>query len=133
MDGVLGGSKGAFLRRFDTRIGNCVYNKEIASTFTKTRWLEIKRCYKLCNNLTAKKKGDANYEPAYKFNYIWDVICHNTNTISLFAESDLCFNETSYAFNGWGEAGTGLIGLVLGKPNITRGGQLCLLSDVHRI
>jgi len=133
MDGVLGGSKGAFLRRFDTRKGNCMFSEEMSSTFTKTRWLEIKRCYKLCNNLTAIKKGNPNYEPAYKFNYIWDVICHNTNSLTLFAETDQCFDETSYAFNGWGEAGTGLIGLVMGKPNITRGGQLCLLSDVHRI
>ena len=93
----------------------------------------MKRCYKSCNNLTSKKGGDPNYEPAYRFNYILDVICHNTNALTLFAESDQCFDETSYTFNGWGEAGTRLIGLVLGKPNITRGGQLCLMSDVHQI
>ena len=133
MDGVLGGSRGGFLRRFDTRKGNCMFNVNIASAFTRTRWLEMKRCYKLCNNLTAKKKGQPDYEPAYKYDYIWDVICHNTNAITLFAESDLCYDETSFAFNGWGEALTGLIGLVMGKPNITRGGQTCLLSDVHRI
>lgn len=133
MDGVLGGSKGAFLRRFDTRKGNQMYSEQITSSFTKSRWLELKRCYKLCNNLTAKKKGTPDYEPAYKFDYIFDVICHNTNAMTLFAELDLCMDETSYAFNGWGEAGTGLIGLVMGKPNITRGGQACLISDVHRV
>ena len=133
MDGVLGGSKGAFLRRFDTRKGNQMYSKEIAGCFTKSHWLELKRCYKLCNNLTAKKKGTPEHEPAYKHDYIWDVICHNTNAITLFAELDLCLDETSFAFNGWGEAGTGLFGLVMGKPNITRGGQSCLLSDAHRI
>ena len=110
-----------------------MFSREIASTFTKTRWLEMKRCYKLCNNLTSKKKGDPDCEPAYKFNCIWDVICHNANALTLFAESDQCFDETSHAFDGWGEAGTGLIGLVLGKPNITCGGQLCLVSDVHQI
>jgi len=36
MDGMLGGSKGAFLRCFDTRKGNCMFSREIASTFTKT-------------------------------------------------------------------------------------------------
>ena len=53
--------------------------------------------------------------------------------MTLFAELDQCIDETSYAFNGWGEAGTGLIGLVMGKPNTTRGGQSCLTSDVHRV
>jgi len=133
MDGVLGGSKGAFLRRFDTRKGNQMFSLDIAKAFTKSRWLEMKRCYKLCNNKIAIKKGDPNYEPAYKFDYIWDVICHNVNALALVAKTDLCYDETSCAFNGWGEANTGLVGLVLGKPNITRGGQLCLLSDVHRI
>ena len=133
MDGALGGSRGSFLRRFDTRKGNIMYCPLIASTFTKTRWLEMKRCYKLCNNLTAKKKGQPDYEPAYKFDYIWEVIAHNANAFSLFAECDLCYDETSYAFNVWGEKGTGLIGLVMGKPGITRGGKTCLLSDVHRI
>jgi len=64
MDGVLGGSKGAFLRRFDTRKGNQMFSNDIAKTFTKSCWLEMKRCYKLCNNKTAIKKGHPNYEPA---------------------------------------------------------------------
>jgi len=133
MDGVLGDSKGAFLTRFDMRKGNMMFSKDIADCFTKSRWLELKRCYKLCNNLLAKKKGSPQHEPAYKFDYIFDVICHNTNAITLFTELDMCHDETSHTFNGWGEAGTGSIGLVLGKPGITRGGQPCLLSDAHQI
>jgi len=93
----------------------------------------LKQCHKLCNNLTAKKKGTPDYEPAHKCDFIWDVICHNTNVITLFAELDLCVDETSFAFNGWGKAGISLFGLVMGKPNVTHGGQSCLTSDVHQI
>jgi len=133
MDGVLGGSHGSFLSRFDNRVGNEAFHKGIASTFTKSRWLEIKRTYKLCNNLLAKKKTDKDYDPAYKYDYIFDVIIHNVNALSLFAAKDLCLDETTFAFNGWGETGTGLFGLVMGKPGVTRGAQSVLVCDVDRI
>ncbi|KAL3936788.1 MAG: hypothetical protein SGARI_002405 [Bacillariaceae sp.] len=133
MDGVLGGSKGAFLRRFDSRPGNTSYNATIAEAFTKSRWLEIKRVIKLCNNLTAKKRGQDGYNPAYKYDFIYDVICHNVNALTLIAGLDLCGDETTFAFNGWGETGTGLFVLVTGKPGVTRGGQMVIIIDVDRI
>jgi len=72
----------------------------MAGTFTESRWLELERCHKLCNNLTTKKKGTAEHEPAYKFDCIFDVVCHNANAMTLFAEPDQCMDETSHAFNG---------------------------------
>ncbi len=134
MDGVLGGSNGAILRRFDERGGNNKsYDCHIASAFTKTRWLEVKRVTKLCNNLTAKKRGEDGYDPAYKFDYIYDTIVHNVNALTLNVGLDLCADETSYGFNGWGETGSGILGLILNKPGITRGGQIVMVSDVDRI
>lgn len=51
MDGVLGQSKGAMLQRFDcSRDDNTSYSPYIAESMTKTRWLEIKRLYKLNKN-----------------------------------------------------------------------------------
>ena len=63
MDGALGGSRGAILRRFDdSREDNLSYNKFIASAFTKTRFLEVKRVIKLCDNSTAPKRGQPGYD-----------------------------------------------------------------------
>jgi hypothetical protein len=51
VDGVLGGSHGAILRCFDdSRHDNLCFNKHIASAFTKTWFLEVKRVIKLCDN-----------------------------------------------------------------------------------
>jgi len=56
-DGVLGGSHGAMLRRFDrSRPDKSCFNKHISDCMTPTRWLEIKRSIKLNNNLTAFKR-----------------------------------------------------------------------------
>jgi len=50
LDAVLGGTHGAILKQFDK--STKLYDVDIASAFTKSRWLEIKRVHKLCNNLT---------------------------------------------------------------------------------
>lgn len=133
MDGVLGGSQGAILRRFDTRPGNSQYHELMAKTFTKSRWLELKRVYKLCNNLTAMKRGTDGYNPAYKYDFLFETLIHNVNAITLDAGLDLCGDETTFGFNGWGEAGTGLLGLIMNKPGITRGGQVVMVVDADRI
>lgn len=133
MDGVLGGSKGGILRRFDTREGNTLYNELMAKTFTKSRWLELKRVYKMCNNLTSKKRGEDGYNPAYKYDYLFKTLVHNVNAMTLQAGLDLAGDETTFGFNGWGESGTGLLGLIMNKPGITRGGQIVVAVDVDRI
>ena len=55
-DGVLGGTQGALHRRWD-RLGPC-YSAEIARVMTLTRFGEIKRSIKLCNNDQCPKKGE---------------------------------------------------------------------------
>jgi len=64
VDGALGGTHGSFLSHFQKREGNELHHEGISMTFTKERWLEIKRTCKLCNNLLAKKKGEEGYDPA---------------------------------------------------------------------
>lgn len=54
-DGVLGGSQGAIHRRWDK--GSVCYDTDIASAMTYTRFCEIKRNKKLCNNDQAPKRG----------------------------------------------------------------------------
>ena len=129
LDGALGGSHGAILRRFDTRPGNKMFDKDIAKAFTKTRWLQIKRCMKLQNNLTSKKRGEEGYDPAYKCDLVFKCLVNNVNAVTKRACLDACGDETTFAHNGYGEAGSDLVKLVKGKPGVTRGMQTVLLMD----
>jgi hypothetical protein len=131
-DGVRGGSNGAIFRRFAKSKYNTAYDPLICKAMTKTRWLEIKRVYKLCNNLTAPKKGAPGYDPAYKYKMIWDVLIHNTNAITGHGGLDLCGDETSWPHQGFAEAGSGIIQSLVGKP-VSKGGQTVIVSDVDRI
>lgn len=133
MDGVRGGSDGAMLRRFDSTEGNTAYDKYIAEAFTKTRWLELKRVYKLNSNSAAKKKGEPGYDPAYKFDMIYDVIVSNVNSITDLACLDLTGDETTYAHMGYGEPFSGLVCRIMGKPGVTRGGQIVIVLDSDRL
>lgn len=133
MDGVRGGSQGAMLRRFDPREDNTAYDKYVAKAMTKTRWLEIKRCIKLCNNKEAPKKAEANYNPAYKYDMIFDTIISNVNALTHRACLDLGGDETSIAHGGYGEKGTGILSRVLNKPGLTKGMQIVLVSDIDWI
>ena len=47
-DGVCGGMDGAIYRRW--KANDEAYDSEIAGAITHTRWLQIKRIYKLCDN-----------------------------------------------------------------------------------
>jgi hypothetical protein len=91
------------------------------------------RAYKLCNNYTAPKQKDADYNPAYKFDKVYNTQIFNINWLSEKARDDLCGDESTYGFGGYGEAGTRLILLIVGKPGISKGGQIVPLSDVDRL
>jgi hypothetical protein len=97
------------------------------------RFLQIKRVIKLCNNDISPKKGQDGYNPAYKYDLIYKTIIHNVNAITALAELDQTGDETTWGHGGFGEAGTGIIGRVGDKPGKTKGGQIVLCSDVHRI
>ena len=60
-DGVKGGSCGAIYRRWiPDGSDSC---EKVIESINFSRWLEIKRCLKLNNNLIAKKKGEEGYDP----------------------------------------------------------------------
>jgi len=131
LDGVPGGTHGAIIKRFDKSAKLC--DVDIASAFAKSRWLETKRVHKLGNNLVAEKKGTPLCNPACKCDHVCSVIVNNINNLTLLAGSDLCLDETTFAFNGWGEAGSGSLSIIVGKPGVTRGGQIGIIIDVDRI
>jgi len=133
-DGVLGGSNGAMLRRWDkSRPDNSSFNKAIYETMSSTRWLELKHAMKLNNNMTATRPGDPNHNPTQKYNYIWDVLCHNTNVLTKDACLDLCGDETSWMFAGWAEKESVIIKRELEKPRGSKGGRTVIVTDVDRV
>ena len=76
-DGVRGGSDGALYRR--QMSSGSDYDKTICSSHTHCRWLQIKRVKKLCNNDTCPKRGEFDYDPTFKYDYVYKCIFHNVN------------------------------------------------------
>lgn len=129
-DGVLGGSNGALYRRWNKNIA-CCYSKDIATSMTLTRYGEIKRNLKLCNNDTAPKRSQQGYNPGYKYDLIYKAIVHNTNAITLKADETQVIDETTWGHSGYGESKTGITGRLRNKK-VSKGGQTVLIMDRGR-
>lgn len=128
-DGSLGGSGGAIYRRWDQSC--CMYNKDIANAMTLTRWGELKRNMKLCLNQSCPKRGERNYDPAYKYDLIYQVMVSNTNAISAKADENQVIDESTWGHSGYGESGTGLTGRLRNKKK-DKGGQIVFIMDRNR-
>jgi hypothetical protein len=62
---------------------------------------------------------------------IYDAIVKNTNCIKMKAEDDQCGDKTAWGHGGFGEAGSGLVGCIVGKPDgVSKGGQLVPVDDI---
>ena len=129
-DGVKGGGDGAIYRRW--HIGSAAYDPIIKKSMSVTRWNQIKRIFKLCNNDTAKKRGEDGYDPCYKYDMIYDAIVKNVIGITKNGELDLTGDETSWAFGGYGEKGGKAVHRFT-KPGITKGGQTVIVSATNRV
>jgi hypothetical protein len=107
------------------------YDNLIDKAFTKDQIFELKRrVAAFCNNNKAKKKkGEDGYDPAYKYDYIFDTIVHNVNALTLYAGLDLVGDEMSHAHQGHGETNTGL---VVSSEQTIRGMQSVIVTDVDR-
>ena len=60
-------------------------------------------------------------------------LVHNVNCINQYAESDQCGDGTTWGHGGYGEAGSGLVGSIIGNPGVSKGGQIVMISDVNWI
>ena len=129
-DGVRGGSSGAIYRRW--QIG-ADYDDDIAMAISFRRWLQVKRVKKLCNNDVVPKRNEPEYDPTYKYDYIYKCIVHNVNYLSEHAELDATLDETTFATASPGEKGANVTFRVIGKPNVSKGGQTVLVCDSHRV
>jgi homoaconitase/3-isopropylmalate dehydratase large subunit len=82
-------------------------------------------------NDPAPKNGDAEYDPANKYNYIYKCLLHNISKFTQLGNLDLCGDKTTCGHGGFGKAGSGLLARQMNKPGITSGTQTFLVSDVH--
>ena len=95
--------------------------------------MQIKRVMKLYNNKDAPKRSDTNYNPYYKFSFIYMDIVHNINAITQWVDLDQSGDNTTCVHGGFGEKGSGLTGRITGKPGISKGDQIMITSDVSII
>jgi hypothetical protein len=129
-DGSLGGSNGAIYQRWDPKNDN--YSEKITNAMTITRYGELKRNLKLCNNDVCPKRGEPEYDPSYKYDLVYKAIVHNTNAISRKADETQVIDETTWGHSMYGESGqTGVTGRLRNKK-ISKGGQTVLMMDRHR-
>ena len=128
-DGVRGGSQGGIHRRWKD---GADFDKYVKHSMTFTRWLQIKRVIKLCDNNTSPKRGEDGYDPTYKYNLIYKVLIANVNALTEKGEMDLCGDETSWGHQGYGKVGSGVVARVVGKPGVSKGGQTVIVSDINR-
>ncbi|KAG7370169.1 hypothetical protein IV203_027915 [Nitzschia inconspicua] len=130
-DGLLGGATdGAIYRRW--KPDDAGYDQYIGASLTHTRFLQLKRVWKLNDNEQANKRGEEGYDPAYKYDYIFNAIIHNVRAISERASLDLCGDETTWGHQGYREKGSGVLERIMNKPGITKGMQTVLLCDAYR-
>ena len=73
---------------------------------------------KLINNKEKPERGHPDYNPAYKYNLVYKVLVGNTNAVTKNAELDLCGNQTTYGFMGYGEANSGVVLKIMGKNHV---------------
>lgn len=129
-DGARGGSRRAILHPFNRSWDDdSALDMETCNSVTKTRWLELGRVHKLCNNSQNPKRGEPGHDPAHKFSFICDAFSASVSAITKTASLDQCGDETSWPHSGHGEAKSGLTGPTNGKPGVSRGGQVVMVSD----
>ena len=130
-DGCVGGGDGDLYRRWDTCSSK--YDEEIANSLTFTRFLQIKRVKKSNNNYVTPPRGDATFDPAHKFDLVYECMVKNLEEVTNKATLDQTVDESSWGHGGYGEKGTGIVTDIINKPGISRGGQVVTCMDSDRL
>lgn len=120
--GALEGSPGMLQYRW--KDGDERASKEIKVGMSRTRFLEIKRTFKLNDYSDEKPRGTEGYDSCANFDYILKTLVHNVNYCTARADKDQSFDETTLGFGGYsGEAG----GRLKNKP-VSKGGFITCAS-----
>ena len=131
--GVLGG--GHIHHRFISTDPS--YDSIIAGAMTFSRFIQIKAVLKLNDNRSDFANRDSHsFDPANKYDLVYEVLVHNMNAAILRCSLDICIDETTWAHMGFGGC---VLYRVKGKPGVTKGGQVVMaywgkypLAYVHR-
>ncbi len=87
----------------------------------------IKRYFKLNNNLMTKQWGQEGYDPCAKYDFIYQCLIFNMNYLTQRADLDGAIDETSWRFGGnVSKACSRLMG-----KQVDKGGQMMMLYDIH--
>ena len=114
-NGALDGKPATLTARWSS--GDRRYNPCIGNSISLSHWNQIKRYFKLNNNVQQKAKGSADYDPCVKYDYVYKVLVHNMNYVSATADLDATFDESTWGFGGYsGDCG----GRLKNKP-VSRG------------
>ena len=130
-DGVKGGGDGAIYLHWNQ--GSASSDEFIQSAMSLQCWFQLKHVFKLNNDNTAKPRNSSEYNPCIKYDMIFNVIINNTIALTKHAELDLTGDETSWPHQGFGEKGAKNLYRVVGKPGISKGGQIAILSATNWI
>jgi hypothetical protein len=111
--GIWGGGPGIHLcwDPTDSDYDDCVYN-----AMAHTRFLQLKRLYKLNNNFLAPNCNQPRYNPAYKYDMIYKMPFYNVNWVTKKAGIDQCGNK--------------LLGALADTANLVA--DLCLVSSASQ-
>jgi len=77
---------------------------------TASRYDQLKSALKLCHNGSSPKRGNNNYDPAYKYDLIYKCIVHNFNEVTKYADKNQVIDESTCRHSDYRETGAGLIG-----------------------
>lgn len=114
-NGGLDGKPSTLMARWTTNDRR--YDPVVDNGISCSRWKQIKRAFKLNVNWLQKKKGNVDYDPCAKYDFICKVLVHNMNNVTESADLDGTFDESTWGFGGYsGDCG----GRLINKP-VSRG------------
>ena len=105
-DGILiqDAVKGGTNRRIHMRwVPGTLFDEPSLLAMNHSRFLQIKRVLKLNDNRDSPGRADEGYDPAYKFDLIYSTMVNKINTITKYADLNVCMDETLYAVGGYGK------------------------------
>jgi len=124
--GALDGKPGTLFSRWN--FNDPRYDSVMDEGISMERWKNIKRYFKLNNNMTTKQRGQEGYDPCAKYDFIYKCLVFNMNYLTLRADLDVTIDETSWGFGGYGSEACGRL---MGKQ-VDKGGQTTMLYDINR-
>ena len=98
-NGALDGKPATLNARWNAK--DARYDQCIDDSISKSRWKQLKRYFKLNNNLQDKRKGEIGYDPCTKYDLVYKALIHNMNYVTKTADLDGTIDESTWGFGGY--------------------------------